>query len=180
MPEVKPEAKEDELRAIDRDLSRLLAVEPSPEFAAEVRVRIEQQPARAFAWWPWAITSVAAVAVIVTAVVLSARKAPGVVAPVSVRADIYLPPREPAPQTQALVHAIPVVQSVRRSGPAIRGVEPEVLIDPLVARAVRRLALEQPVLPDVPPEPSLEPVVVEPLKVSDIADLDGVRLEAGR
>jgi hypothetical protein len=46
----------------------------------------------------------------------------------------------------------------------------EVLIDPSLAAAVRRLTTEQRVLPEMPPEPSLTPVVVEPLKVPDIAD----------
>ena len=53
--------------------------------------------------------------------------------------------------------------------------EPQILIDPSLAAAIRRLASEQPALPEVPPEPSLTPVVVEPLKVPEIGEFGTVR-----
>ena len=42
------------LNALDRELSELLAVEPSPEFAAKVRTRIEREPVSTFSWRYWA------------------------------------------------------------------------------------------------------------------------------
>jgi hypothetical protein len=171
-----PEVNEQQMSAVDRELSQLLAVEPSPEFAARVRTRIEQQPARRFAWWPWAGASLAAAAVIVAAVVIGAQTAPAVVAPASVPADIHLSSGEVALQPRTPVHAIPVVTPVARAQRAVRSEGPEIVIDPSLAAAIRRLASEQPLLPEVPREPSLDPVVVEPLIVPEIGEFGGAGL----
>lgn len=171
MPET---IKDDDLRDIDRDLSQLLAVEPSPEFTAKVRARIQQEPATMFGWRLWTLASVAAVATIVIGVLMVARKAPYEPPAVPVHADLRLPAEAPQPRTLVTERPGTVQQAPR---PA-RTLEPEVLIDPAVARAVRRLAMEQPVFPEVPPEPSLAPVVLEPLRVPDVSEVGSVRLQA--
>ena len=169
--------RDDEMAAIERDLARLLSVAPSPEFAARVRTRIEQQPLRVFTRRRWLLMSAVA-AVIVVALVM-ARRGTSVPPPVTpVQADRWLPPQlAPAPSVlpAAPTYAGTVPQHARRS-PA--RAEPEVLVDPTLARAVRRLAMERPVLPEVPPEPSLDPVVVEPLRMPDVAEFAAVRPQA--
>jgi hypothetical protein len=159
----------EDLNALDRELSELLAVDPSPEFAARVRTRIDQQPAAPFAWRWWLGAALVSAAVIAIAVAASVRRTPAVQLPAPVHADIYLPPIEhPAPPVRR-----PVEESVHRAShdrTHERVAVTEVLIDPSLAAAVRRLTTDQRVLPEVPAEPSLSPVVVEPLKVADIAD----------
>jgi hypothetical protein len=172
-----PEVNEQELRAVDRELSQLLAVEASPEFAAKVRARIEQEPAHGGLWWLWALASCAAAAVIVAAVVIGARRGPAVVPPASVHADIHLPPREAA-QTQMQMpdRVTPLPRTILRRQRMAGRAEPEILFDPSLAAAVRRFVIEQPTLPEVPPAPSLDPVVVEPLKVQEITNAGGAGL----
>jgi hypothetical protein len=168
MPEVNPDANEDELRAIDRELSQLLAVEPSPEFAAKVRLQIQQEPARRLGWQWWAVGTLAAAALV--AVLLAAATRETVPMPTSVHADVSLPAPhvKEEPATHPAREALPTPRS--RFVDHRRSTSFEIVIDPALAAAVRRLATEQPYLPEVPPEPSLDPVVVEPLKVPDIAD----------
>jgi hypothetical protein len=174
MPELKRETNDEELRAIDRELSDLLAVEPSPEFAARVRTRIAQQPEPALAWWRWAVSSVAVAAVIVLAIAAVIRRAPAGRPVAPVHADVILPQVfDRVPQSQS-------VEGGNRHGAGrIRPVQtaaPEIVIDRSLAQAVRRLVAEQRVLPEVPTEPSLDPVVVEPLKVPEIAGSGGAGL----
>jgi len=177
--------QDEDLRDLDRELSQLAAVQPSPEFAAKVRARIQQQPVSAFAWPRWTMASVAVAATIAIAIVIVAtvRKPPvPVLGDAGLRAgrvatDVHLPYQvHPAPHEQI---PTPVPDRVGRARQVVRSerpVEPEVLIDPAVGRAVRRLAMERPLLPEVPPEPSLAPVVVEPLRMPDISEIASVRL----
>jgi hypothetical protein len=159
----------EDLNALDRELSELLAVEPSPEFAARVRARIEQQPVAPFAWRWWLGAAVVSAAAIAIAVAAGGRRTPVVQPAVPARQDVRLPPIvRPAPPVMP-----PRDDSRRRRVPGRtheRIAVAEVLIDPSLAAAVRRLTTDQRVLPEVPPEPSLAPVVVEPLKVPDISD----------
>jgi hypothetical protein len=180
MPQMKRAVNDEELRAIDRELSHLLAVEPSPEFAARVRTRIEQQPEPGLGWWRWAASSVAVAAVILLAIVAVIRRAPAGQPVVPVHADVRLPPvsvrvRVRVPQSQSVEAGnrlvLPRVRPVRTAAP-------EIVIDPSLAQAVRRLVAEQRVLPEVPQDPSLDPVVVAPLKVPEIAGTGGAGLQA--
>jgi hypothetical protein len=176
--------KDEDLRDLDRELSQLAAVQPSPEFAAKVRARIQQQPVSAFAWPRWTMASVAVAATIAIAIVtvMTVRKPPvPVLGDAGLQAgratDVHLPYQvHPAPHEQTSTPVQDRVDRVRHVVRSERPVEPEVLIDPAVGRAVRRLAMERPLLPEVPPEPSLAPVVVEPLRMPDIPDIGSVRL----
>lgn len=177
-------SEEEELHAIDRELAQMLAVEPSPEFAANVRARIELPTVAAGAWRWWALASVAAAATIAIGVVLFTRSAPEDVRSVrrgeataapSRTADL-VPSVRPGEAPAAQSRTSDLVRSVRRSQTTVARSRTssdhtmEVLIDPSLAAAVRRLAGEQPALPEVPPVPSLDPVVVQPLEVPDISD----------
>jgi hypothetical protein len=160
----------DELRAMDREISQLLAVEPSPDFAAKVRVRIAEQPMARGAWRFWMMAALPAAAVLLwlvaTADYRTRDRQPSSVA----HGDVTLVP-VPGNSVQLPVKSVqdPVPNQIRSLG-RTQPVAAEILVDPSLAAAVRRLAAEQPTLPEVSPEPSLDPVVVEPLKVPDIAD----------
>ena len=160
--------EDDELNGIDREISQLLAVAPSPDFAAKVRVRIAAQPVARGAWRFWMMAAIPAAAVMLWLVATTDHRAGDVQPSPAVHADVTLPVGH---NVQLPVKAAPDPvpnhgRSLRRTQP----VEPEILIDPSLAAAIRRLAAERPTLPEVPPEPSLDPVVVEPLKVPDISD----------
>jgi hypothetical protein len=158
----------EDLSALDRELSELLAVEPSPAFAASVRARIEQQPAPTFAWRWWVGAALASAAAVTIAVAVSVLRTPTVQLAVVAHPDVYLPAPHPTVQPPVATVSLPHVAPARHAERHERA--PEVLVDPALAAAVRRLTTEQRVLPERPPEPSLTPVVVEPLKVPDIAD----------
>ena len=168
------EMNEDLLIAIERELSELAAVQPSPEFAARVRSRVQEESAPRFAWRWLALGS--AVAAVILAVVVLTMKDHGATrtAPSAVRADVTLPAR-------SVVAQLPVTASQvvpRRHPRTVRDTrtsEPEVLIDPSLAAAVRRLATERPTLPEVPPQRSLDPVSVEPLNVPEVSEFGSVR-----
>jgi hypothetical protein len=174
--------KDDEMLTLDRELSQLLAIEPSADFAAKVRARIEQEPVRANGWRLWILAPLAAAAIIVIATAMITRT-PAVPPDGSAglqagrpRADVRLS-SPPAPSSQIRTTPRPTsVRHVQHTTRAARGSEPEILIDPSLAQAVRRLVAEQRVLPEVPPETTLEPVVVEPLKVPEIASTGGAGL----
>jgi hypothetical protein len=154
---------------LDRELARLRAIEPSPEFAAKVRARIAEEPARSTSWW-WVLAALPAAAAVALAVSFATRDVPDVPAPAPVHADVHLPldSREVATPADSADAAKPVRTHAHRE-PRQRTHEPEILIDPALAAAVRRLIREQPTLPEMPPEPTLDSVVVEPLKVPDIS-----------
>lgn len=177
MPEVKSEVNDEELRAIDRELSRLLAVNPSPEFAARVRTRIEQQPESALGWWRWAVASFAVAAVILAVVTVTQRTPAGRPPVAPPHADVSLPHPEHVAESRTAEAGRDRV--VRRTRP-VPTAQPEILIDPSLGQAVRRFVAEQRVLPEVPPEPSLDPVVVEPLRVPDVSEAGGIHLQPDR
>jgi hypothetical protein len=161
--------QDDELGAIDREISQLLAVQPSPDFAAKVRVRIAAQPVAASGPWRfWMMAAVPAAAVMLLLVATAYFSTRDVQSPSSVHGNVTLPVENNV-QLPVIAAADPVPNH-RRSLGRPQPVEPEILIDPSLAAAIRRLAAEQPNLPEVPPESSLDPVVVEPLKVPDISD----------
>lgn len=159
-----------DLDALDRELSELLAVEPSPDFAAKVRTRIEREPEPALGWWYWAGAAAAAAVVIAVAFGTLAPRTPAVQAPLTASRDVHLPPQvdRVAPAPVAVTPSRHVARA-RRAETLARA--PEVLVDPTLAAAVRRLTTQQRVLPEVPREPSLDPVVIEPLKVSELSDV---------
>jgi len=178
----------------EADLDRLLSLEPSPEFAARVLARIKApHAARGWraGWAGWALASAAAL-VIVAALTLrsgSGVRDAAVTSPQPVHRDIVLngPTSDKGgagsePEARHPVGRSPKIARVRLD-------EPEVVIDPSLADAIRRLAVStrDVMLDGTTSEGSLQPasdvplssVVVEPLTVPELvlkpADQNGGR-----
>jgi hypothetical protein len=163
----------EDLNALDRELTELLAVQPSPEFAAKVRGHLEQQPSTALAWRWWLGGAVAAAAVIALAVAIVG-EGRRVQPPMPIHTDVRLsaPVQSTLPKSSAPSAATTTPKLTPRALP-VRGpieTKAETLFDPSLAAAVRRLTSEQRVLPAMPAGASLDPVVVDPLEVPEIAD----------
>ena len=72
----RPERLRDEPSAIDRELADALAVEPSPDFVARVRMRVENEPAPRRAWVGWTTWMPVTAGVLVAATVVMMVVAP--------------------------------------------------------------------------------------------------------
>jgi hypothetical protein len=82
--------------AIDRKIQDLLAIEPSPDFAARVRAQIDVQPQRApWLTWPRVAVALASLAVVVVTAVVTVREAESP-QPAAVSAPATIP-LQPAP-----------------------------------------------------------------------------------
>lgn len=133
-----------------RDLGAELNVTPSPEFAAKVRARIEQAPARSWRLWAWAgVAATCAVAVVAVAVwrggpdvgrPFRAGGADGAEAPSHTEASVVAakPPGglQPVPVTPTVATHRDAVAPVVRTA---RNPEPEVLVPTDQLIAIRRL-----------------------------------------
>jgi hypothetical protein len=135
--------------ALDRELQSLLGVEPSPGFVARVRTRIASEPSPSRSWFgAWGLL---ASAVVVAAIVLVAVNLPRPhrsnrpSSPLAARALAALRVPEVAPRLgiadeAPAVHVdrstrTPLLAVAERRPPA----EPEVLVDPREAAALRAL-----------------------------------------
>jgi hypothetical protein len=129
--------------ALDRDLEAALAVDPSPEFAARVRTRVQGERDASWSPWRWGVAAAAGAVVVIVAVVVGtsrpnrlsqiARDAP---VAQNVSAARGVSPELNAPVAQDLGPA------QKRAAPARRNAsrnEPEVIISAGEARALRRL-----------------------------------------
>ncbi len=141
--------------AAETDLDRLLSIEPSPEFAAKVRARIGAGRRTSSPWTPWRVGLAAAS--LVLALVLGFAQRGRVVLPEPTTAaenDRQRNEGHPKSGSSVPVVAVPspaagfrtppdtrdkVVRS-RTSVPAPVG-EPDVVVDPALAEAIRRLAV---------------------------------------
>ena len=133
--------------ALDRELQSLLDVDPSPAFVARVRAQIADEPQRS-AWWPPTFVlgglAVAAALVIAVAVLRNVpRGTPGEAPLLASRALASVP--IDIPDVVARRSAVRMAaQAVRRNshadttaGEIIAAREPEVLVDPREAAAIR-------------------------------------------
>ena len=191
---------------IDRALQAALAVEPSPEFVARVRRRVanEHQPAAPGWRWPWLLSAAGAAAAAIAIIVVVSR--PHETASVTPIAQALKPARPGQPlgvrpeplvaarpdPVEGRVHPREPALVRRANGPAPQPIapEPEVLIDPREAMALRQLitgtrdgsldlsaalratsptAMELPELSDV----VIVPITIEPLEPA--AGAEGVR-----
>jgi len=178
----------------EADLDRLLSLEPSPEFAAKVLARISaQHPARArrAGWVGLALASAAAL-VIVGALTLrtgSGVRDSVVTSTQPVHRDIALsgPTSDKGGAGSEPEAPHPVARSPETA--RVQLDEPEVVIDPSLADAIRRLAVStrNVMLDGTTPDGNLQPasdvplssVAVEPLTVPELvlkpADQNGGR-----
>ena len=175
---------------IDGELRRALAVDPSPEFLARVRTRIAEAPAPAGRRIPWIAVAPLLTAAALLAVVAIVRRpaAPGThTADVLIARTAVTPVGVlPAARRAALGHearprAVSVEPTVARGGEGSQR-EPEVLIAPDEARAIRqlifgvrdgRIALAPALaMPPADLEP-IEPIIIGP--IPPIGGEQGVR-----
>jgi hypothetical protein len=128
----------------EAELDRLLSIEPSPEFAAKVRGRIAAEPpARSWNWGRLALPLAAAAAVVIVLTLSSNWSVRGPEQPLATsrQNDIVLVAEKPNEAT-----TVPVTPPID-SRPAVRRAiarpqrEPEIMIDPAITDAIRRLAL---------------------------------------
>ena len=192
------------LAAIDRAVAASLAAEPSPQFAARVRLRLaeESRPARAWLSW-WIPVAAGALAVLAVVAVWLARRqpaAPGIAE--SARTIAGQPP--PAAEAPALAgkaapgtrSSLPIERPARPRGgvPVRRNVQPvvtgaaglEVLVPPgqreavlQLYEAVRRGRMDLASLFAQPAPLEPEQINIAPLQV-DTLDLDSKSPEADR
>ena len=132
---------EEHVTDVERDLAAMLAVEPSPAFAAGVRARIADD-GHSRGWMTWAALAAAAVIVVSAGAILtwSAREKAGELQPtknvatahpvVGVASDVEDP-------TTAQVRA--TTRPATRAIVSRRANEPAIIIDPALNLAVRRL-----------------------------------------
>ena len=178
-----------EVAKAERDLREALTVDPSPQFAARVRARIADEPARVerrFGLRTWMPIAAGAFAALALAVALWPSRAP-IAAPSpqklpgrSVVAAAMLPAATPS----AVRRAEPAVRPVGALTPGAPGSgEPEVLISPSESRAILNLIagirtgrIDPSSLPAAPPpivDLDIQPIVIAPLTTVDGAE--GVR-----
>jgi len=132
--------------AAEADLRQLLSIEPSPELSAKVRARIDDnRESRAWKRWGWIGSAVATAAAVILAVALRPEHtaAPhGGVA--NARPDDHL--RAPSrtddttdPAAKTTLHPVARHRSPARA--AEPGPNPEIIIDPAMTDAIRRMAI---------------------------------------
>jgi hypothetical protein len=130
----------------EADLERLLSIEPSPEFAAKIRARIAAEPPVRSWNWRRLLVPVAAAAAVVVVLALSSRNwsvpSPEQPSTTSQQSDIVLKVEKPN-ETAAIVPVAPapdIRPTVRRASASPQR-EPEIIIDPAITDAIRRLAV---------------------------------------
>jgi hypothetical protein len=186
--------------AAEADLDRLLSLQPSAEFAAKVVARISADHTRRGQRARWVGLALASAAALVIAFALRSDRAepdraPSFAKPPHQDVVLSVEPLEiqgavslavTAPKGGRVAHR-PVGRSLKTA--PLRVAEPEVLIDPLLGDAIRRLAISSRnvLLDNAPLDTGLKPpsdvpvpsVVVEPLTVPELvlkpADQNGGR-----
>jgi hypothetical protein len=128
----------------EADLDRLLSIEPSPEFAAKVRERIAAAPpVRPWNWVRLLVPLAAAAGLVLVVTLVTNRNGRDAEPPFATarHGDIVLP--------VAKVNEAPAdgpVTTVAHNGPTVHRAtttppEPEIIIDPAISDAIRKLAL---------------------------------------
>ena len=200
--------------AIDREIQVALAVDPSPEFLARVRTQIAAEPPGVTTWLPWKLVAAAVLAAIVAAVALMSRpqEKPGATA--TAQGDIRLTPevsieqpRGPersrasaesthrpleAPDAQRRSSTLRLTPAPAHSEARLETTspgEPEILVDPREARAMRLLisatrdgsldlsAALRATTPTVMDLPPIAAIVIAPLSIDPLTPSgeEGVR-----
>lgn len=129
----------------EADLDRLLSIEPSPEFAAKVRVRIAAEPlVRPWNWGRLLVPFAAAAGLVLAVTLVMNRNGRDAEPPFATarQGDVVLPAAKVIEATAdapvaTVAHNRPTVHRVVATARA----EPEIIIDPAIPDAIRRLAL---------------------------------------
>jgi hypothetical protein len=125
----------------EADLDRLLSIEPSPEFVAKVRARIAAEPPVRRWNWNRLLVPVAAACLVLAVMYWNGR---GNEKPFATarQGDIALRNETPkAPPASAAVAVVAINRPTVRRVTASPQPEPEIIIDPAITDAIRRLAL---------------------------------------
>lgn len=125
----------------EADLDRLLSIEPSPEFVAKVRARIVAEPPVRRWNWGRLLIPVATAACLVLAVIYWNGRDDDKPFAAARQGDVVLrdeKPKEPLAPVSPGVVALNRPAVLRRAAAPQR--EPEIIIDPSIGEAIRRLA----------------------------------------
>jgi hypothetical protein len=171
--------------ALERELERALAVDPSPEFLVLVRARIADEPAPAsvgFGWLFAGVATVAAAAALVLAVWMVSPAPPPPTATLlasrSIGSAVVVPSVVPA---QYVVSGFLVPPKPRSGGGGSRTAAartPEPLFDARETTALQRLIADvrdarvdlTPLAKEGPmPLPALDPLVISPIVIEPLA-----------
>ena len=200
--------------AIDREIQAALAVDPSPEFLARVRTHIAAEPPGVTTWLPWTLVAAAVMAAIVAAVVVMSGPREETGGTATARGDIRLTPEASIEQPRGPERSRASAASTRRpvEAPDARRrssklrlrpapapsetrlvatmpAEPEILVDPREARAMRLLiratrdgsldlsAVLRATTPTVMALPPIAAIVIAPLSIDPLTPSgeEGVR-----
>ena len=169
---------------IDRELSSLLSVEPSPEFRPRVRARIAEEPTPRAWHLPWQHVAAAFAAVAVTiagiAVIRVAPTQPAKwpAAPVAAELPVLLRAAVSAVDAPQIALAAP-----RRRTPRAKG--PEVIADATAARGLRQLDAivregrtsfifaDDRVVQEPPSDIVITPIAIAPIDVASVSEQVG-------
>jgi hypothetical protein len=153
--------------AAEADLQQLLSIEPLPEFVARVRVRVHERRESPAKRWGWIGLALASAAAVILAAVLRTNQSVRVPGEQTIemvhRADTRLG-APPAMVGDTVPSTSRGTVKMAAHYPAERGVThaetPEIIIDPAMTEAIRRLAAS---LRNLPPDESVaEALQVEP------------------
>ncbi|HMJ83946.1 MAG TPA: hypothetical protein VK504_12295 [Vicinamibacterales bacterium] len=176
--------------ALEREIERALAVDPSPEFLVRVRARIADEAApasRGFGWLFAGVATVAAAAALVLAVRMVSPARPPATAPLlasrSIGSPIVVPAVSPAEAGHYVPKAQYIVSGVSRTAAART---PEPLFDARETTALQRLIADvhdarvdlTPLAKEGPmPLPAMDPLVISPIVIEPLASsgLEGER-----
>ena len=174
--------------ALEREIEAALGVDPSPEFLPRVRARIASERVRDGWVWSWRLAAAAASVAALTFVGLWIVRAPAgspeaTVATVTPEPPIAAAPHLSAPAQEPRAVAVRISRNVSpRQRAAVTASEVVVSNDEAAAlrQLVVALANRQVTAVDIPelgvesvPLPSLEEIVLEPIKLSPLAGLEG-------
>lgn len=181
--------------ALERDIERALAVDPSPEFLVRVRARIADEPApsRGFGWLFAGIATVAAAAALVLAVrmVAPARRpeAAPLLASKSIGSTVVVPAVVPGTVGPASAYAAARLRRDEQAGhyvPKVNARTAEPLFDARETTALQRLIADvrdarvdlAPLAKEGPmPLPAMDPLVISPIVIEplDSSGIEGER-----
>ena len=160
--------------AIDRAVREIMHAEPDADFRRRVLLRIEQPARTAWVWGP-GFAAAAAVAILIVATFLIARRSPTSVPleeTVSNRPAVSVPGAPPQPiQQPAPARAAPpremvarprTIRARTRSLQELQAFESSVEIDPITVDLIEANPVQRPAV-DVTPLAALTPIEVAPL-----------------
>jgi len=182
--------------ALERELERALAVDPSPEFLVRVRARIADEPApasRGFGWLFAGVATVAAAAALVLAVRMVSPARPPEAAPLltskSIGFAVIVPAVVPGTVGPASVYAAARLRRDEQAGhdvPKVNARTAEPLFDARETTALQRLIADvrdarvdlTPLAKEGPmPLPAMDPLVISPIVIEplDSSGIEGER-----